>query len=182
MVSNAVSNAVGRETVRPMHLCQGSRRADSEKDCRVAAVFRFREVVRWCVCRRGKTTLFLIEHQYKNIRVCQVRISRRWPKQDGCPAPQDNNTNQGAAHPRLRCKAQEGIFGSLVAKELLTVNAVAEELKVSRSTVYRLIAARELLTVRVRGCRRVSRTALDRYINGLERSARLADVVISYDE
>ena len=67
-------------------------------------------------------------------------------------------------------------------KHLLTINSVAQELGVSRSTVYRLIAAQELPTVRVRRCRRVSRTALDRYIAGLERSARLADVVISYDE
>ena len=67
-------------------------------------------------------------------------------------------------------------------KYLLTIDSVAQELDVSRSTVYRLIAARELSTVRVRRCRRVSRTALDRYIAGLERSARLAEAVVTSDE
>ena len=110
------------------------------------------------------------------------KTPRLWPERDGYPETEEKDTNQGAAHPRLRWNAQERCCCSLVAKELLTVNAVADELKVSRSTVYRLIAARELHTVQVRGCRRVSRTALDRYITGLERSARLADVVISYDE
>ena len=66
-------------------------------------------------------------------------------------------------------------------KSLLTIDAAARELHVSRSTLYRLIQTRALPAVKVRGCRRVSRTALDRYITSLERQSHLADVEVSYE-
>ena len=180
MVSNADSNGQVSQT----HLCQGLRPTESQTDRCEAKCFRSREreVVYCFVCRHGTTRDFLIKQHYKHIRVCQQEGKRRRPKRDGYPAPENDTTNQPAAHPAGRFNAQKGVDEALVVKTLLTIPAVAEELKVSRSTVYRLISARELPTVQVRGCRRVTRTALDRYITGLERSARLADVVISYDE
>lgn len=50
---------------------------------------------------------------------------------------------------------------------LLTIPEVADELRVHRSTVYRMLTARELATVEVRGKRRVRRSDLERYVAGL---------------
>ena len=53
--------------------------------------------------------------------------------------------------------------------ELFTINEVARDyLKVSRTTVYRLIAEASLETVEVRGCRRVTKDSLSKYVEGLE--------------
>lgn len=49
----------------------------------------------------------------------------------------------------------------------LTVPEVAKELRVGRTSVYRLISTGELSSVLVGGSRRVSAEALDRYIAGL---------------
>lgn len=55
---------------------------------------------------------------------------------------------------------------------LLTIPQAAQTLAVSRSTVYRLIADGALETVRVRGIRRIRPTAVQRYLDALERDAR----------
>lgn len=55
---------------------------------------------------------------------------------------------------------------------LLTVPQTADRLAVSRSTVYRLIDDGALETIHVRGNRRIRLSALQRYLDGLERHAR----------
>lgn len=56
-----------------------------------------------------------------------------------------------------------------IQMELFTINEVARDyLKVSRTTVYRLIAEASLETVEVRGCRRVTKDSLSKYVEGLE--------------
>jgi excisionase family DNA binding protein len=57
---------------------------------------------------------------------------------------------------------------------LLTVLEVAEQLRVSRGTVYNLIADGILAAVRVRGSRRVTRDSLTEYLahlGGTERAS-----------
>lgn len=55
--------------------------------------------------------------------------------------------------------------GDLVSAEVLTIPQVAERLKVSRNTVYRLIADGELPVVEVRGKSRVADADLQKYID-----------------
>jgi excisionase family DNA binding protein len=50
---------------------------------------------------------------------------------------------------------------------LLTVPEVAQRLTVGRSTVYTLMNAGELTSVRVRGCRRIPAAELASYISRL---------------
>ncbi|RBM23799.1 helix-turn-helix domain-containing protein [Streptomyces sp. PT12] len=50
---------------------------------------------------------------------------------------------------------------------LLTVDQVAVRLQVSRWTVYNLIRSRELASVTIGRCRRISEQALREYINQL---------------
>lgn len=52
----------------------------------------------------------------------------------------------------------------ILNKLLYTVNEAAELLSISRATVYRMICARELESVPVRGSRRIPREALLRYV------------------
>ncbi|MEV0677166.1 helix-turn-helix domain-containing protein [Actinosynnema sp. NPDC050436] len=52
-------------------------------------------------------------------------------------------------------------------QQLLSVQAVADVLSVSRWTVYRLIWDGALQSVQVGRCRRVSRAALDAYLGSL---------------
>ncbi len=49
-------------------------------------------------------------------------------------------------------------------KQLLTFQEAADLLGVSRWTVFRLAKARELVTVKVRGCRRVVAASLTEYV------------------
>jgi len=58
-----------------------------------------------------------------------------------------------------------------VSAEVLTIPQVAERLKVSRNTVYRLIAAGELPAVTVSSLQRVSEADLQAYV---ERNTRTA--------
>ena len=55
---------------------------------------------------------------------------------------------------------------------LLTIPESAESLRVSRSTVYRLVAEGQIETIFVRGVRRVRPEALKRYIDSQQRSQR----------
>ncbi len=55
---------------------------------------------------------------------------------------------------------------------VLTVRQVASALEVSRSTAYRLIAEGTLESIQVRGMTRVRPTAIERYLDTLERSTR----------
>lgn len=48
--------------------------------------------------------------------------------------------------------------------ELLTVDEVAARLRVSRWTVYRLMKERHVVSVKVRGCRRVTPESVSAYI------------------
>lgn len=52
---------------------------------------------------------------------------------------------------------------------LLTVETAGRRLGLSRSTMYRLIAAREINSILIRGSRRISTAALDEYVRHLER-------------
>lgn len=56
-------------------------------------------------------------------------------------------------------------------EELLTVDEVAARLRVSRWTVYRLMKERELTSVKVRGCRRVTPDSVNTYIAALVEDA-----------
>ena len=53
-------------------------------------------------------------------------------------------------------------------KRLLTERETGVELSVSRATLRRLAAADELVPVRIRGCVRYTREALDDYVRRLE--------------
>ena len=55
---------------------------------------------------------------------------------------------------------------------LYTVPQAAEQLQVSRSTLYRLIASGELETLTVRGTRRIRPAAVERYVDNLQRKQR----------
>jgi excisionase family DNA binding protein len=52
-------------------------------------------------------------------------------------------------------------------RTLLTINEVADELALSRSTIYELVASGQLETVRIGRARRVPRAALDAFVAGL---------------
>ena len=56
-------------------------------------------------------------------------------------------------------------------KLLLTAREAAEVLGVGRSKVYELIAAGRLRSVKVDGCRRVTRAALVEFVNSLGKDA-----------
>lgn len=51
-----------------------------------------------------------------------------------------------------------------ITMELLTVSEVANELKISSPTVYRLIRERQLKARKFRGSYRIERGELDRYV------------------
>lgn len=51
--------------------------------------------------------------------------------------------------------------------DLLTVPQAAARLGVGRSTVYNLLNARQLASVKVRGCRRIPERAITTYISSL---------------
>ena len=62
-------------------------------------------------------------------------------------------------------------------KLLLTPREAAEVLSVSRSKLYQLLAAGELRSVRIDGCRRVAASELRRYVERLgAEQAPAADV------
>jgi excisionase family DNA binding protein len=56
---------------------------------------------------------------------------------------------------------------------LLTIKEVANELSISRSSVYRLIAQGRISTVTILGKKRVTRKSLERFITDLERESRM---------
>lgn len=58
-----------------------------------------------------------------------------------------------------------------MSAEVLTIPQAAERLKVSRNTVYRMIADGDLPVVEVRGKSRVAETDLQAYIDRNTRSA-----------
>lgn len=58
--------------------------------------------------------------------------------------------------------------------ELRTLDEVAERLRVSRRTVYRLAADRKIKITKIRGSSFVRETELARYIAAAERSTRVA--------
>jgi excisionase family DNA binding protein len=51
-----------------------------------------------------------------------------------------------------------------VSDSLLTVKEVAERLRVGRTTVYELLAKRELPAIKIGRARRIPQSALDRWI------------------
>jgi excisionase family DNA binding protein len=55
--------------------------------------------------------------------------------------------------------------------ELLTIEETCDRLRVSRSTVYRLIAERQLKVVKVRRSTLVSAAEIERYVKTRERLA-----------
>ncbi|MFI7670829.1 helix-turn-helix domain-containing protein [Nocardia sp. NPDC049526] len=54
-----------------------------------------------------------------------------------------------------------------MSERFMTVQAVADELMVSRYTVYQLIWSGDVQSVKVRGCRRIVRQSFDAYVSGL---------------
>lgn len=103
------------------------------------------------------------------------------PSGIGCETAGYVKQVRSASPSTVRWGHLERITCFMSTKSLLTIDAAARELRVSRSTLYRLIQSRALPAVKLRGCRRVSRTALDRYITSLERQSHLADVEATYE-
>ena len=177
MVSNAVSNNLSRR----LHVDQESRYATSGRNRYLATVFQTTKSGFMLACPREMACNFLLQ-QESNRKVCAGESGGTKCPTETATGASKNTCDTGAALLALCWGIQERLCRSVSKKHLLTIDSVAQELGVSRSTVYRLIAARELSTVLVRRCRRVSRTALDRYIADLERSARLAEAVVTSDE
>ncbi len=175
MVSNAVSNETEQSLLVELDLSYAS----SDKNRYVATVFTPREPGFLIACRVDTSRNLLLQLAH-NQTVCVTRRREANGPSDLAGQRHESKSKQVGAEalPDMRRGHDERPACFMSAKELLTINAVAAELKVSRSTVYRLITARDLPAVQVRGCRRVSRTAVDRYISGLERSAHLAQVVV----
>lgn len=56
--------------------------------------------------------------------------------------------------------------------EVLTLREVADLLRVSESTVRRLVREKRLTSIQIRGTRRVTSQAVARYLTNLDRLAR----------
>jgi len=63
---------------------------------------------------------------------------------------------------KLKLAGEQG--GEVLDEGLMTVNEVAEFLRVSRFTVYRMIDGNELPSVQVRGLRRIPAKAVKDYV------------------
>lgn len=57
-------------------------------------------------------------------------------------------------------------------KLLYTIDETAEALRMSRSTIYRLLKSGHLVSVKVGTSRRISRQALDNFVVTLDKQAR----------
>lgn len=82
--------------------------------------------------------------------------------------------------PSWRIKKRRGRRRSLTTHErylrfmsnaLLSISDACRELGISRSTLYRLISSGSLDSIKIRGCRRITRQALDRYIVMCQRAS-----------
>ena len=54
---------------------------------------------------------------------------------------------------------------------VLTVSEVATQLRIGRTTAYRLISSRELPSIKIGAARRVTRVALEQYVHDLAGAA-----------
>ena len=61
----------------------------------------------------------------------------------------------------------------MTTPQLHTIKDIGKILNVSRSTVYRLIDSGDILVINVGGCKRVTETALRKFIKDRERAAKL---------
>ena len=59
-----------------------------------------------------------------------------------------------------------------MAKSLFTIDELTELTGLSRSTLYREIKSGRLFSLKIRGCRRVTQDALDRYLRNYETEHR----------
>ncbi len=69
-------------------------------------------------------------------------------------------------------KNQSANAERLVAPRLFSVDGVARQLSVGRTTVYKLIAAKRIRAVKVGSATRIAATEIDRYIAELEGAHR----------
>ena len=67
----------------------------------------------------------------------------------------------------------------MAERPVLTIPEAADALRVSRATVYRIIDDGDLQSVKVRGVMRVRLSALNRYLDALERRSR--DEMVGFD-
>ena len=58
-----------------------------------------------------------------------------------------------------------------MSNALLSIPDACHELGISRSTLYRLISSGALDSIKIRGCRRITRQAIDRYIAMCQRAS-----------
>jgi len=65
-------------------------------------------------------------------------------------------------------KGDDTLGNGLGASLLLTVKEVARVLQVSRSTVYELLYAGSLVSVKIGTCRRIRRSDLEDYVQSLD--------------
>ena len=70
-------------------------------------------------------------------------------------------------------------WADMAERPVLTIPEAADALRVSRATVYRIIDDGDLQSVKVRGVMRVRLSALNRYLDALERRAR--DEMVGFD-
>ena len=70
-------------------------------------------------------------------------------------------------------------WADMAERPVLTIPEAADALRVSRATVYRIIDDGDLQSIMVRGVMRVRLSALNRYLDALERRAR--DEMVGFD-
>ena len=97
--------------------------------------------------------LQIIEQMFENVSRCfsSIHLGSRWRT--------------------CRKKGKEKLWSTTLA-HLYTVNEVCDQLKISRSTLYRLVNAGEIEPVKVRNCRRFTETAVNRYVDRLVKKTR----------
>lgn len=97
--------------------------------------------------------LQIIEQMFENVSRCfsSIHLGPRWR----------------ACHKKWKDK-----LWSTILAHLYTVNEVCDQLKISRSTLYRLVNAGEIEPVKVRNCRRFTETAVNRYVDRLVKQTR----------
>jgi len=111
---------------------------------------------------------------YPPFRVGDIRIAQAWPQWPSAPvvlvtpvAEHKHQTSFSLASVRPVKRLD------MTTPQLHTIEEIGKILKISRSTVYRLIDRGDLLVINVIGCRRVTDKALKKFVKDRERAAKL---------
>ena len=93
------------------------------------------------------------------------------PGADDLPAKE----NLGEKWPKSRptsLAARRLIWSHIMEQLLYTIDETAQVLRASRSSIYRLVKSGHLVSIKVNGSRRVTRQAIDRFVENLEKQSR----------